>query len=250
MSSDRKLKIGNCALCGEQKTLSNSHIVSEFLYKTMYEVNGPRKFFGLQVDSAESILTYQKGLREYLLCEDCETHLNNYETYAAGVFNGDNAGIPKIMGNVFTFSGLDYSKFKLFLLSILWRFSVTNLPAFAGMDLGPHQDKLRKMIKSNNPGYPWEYGCMVVAVAKDGKILSDIMYGPISSKVDGHLFWIVVVAGYVLHFYVNSHPPPDTLKSLILSDKGNFVILKKDITEIAFLYQDLLEIAEANKGRI
>ena len=216
----------------------------------MYDGNGPRKFFGLPADPTQSIQTYQKGLREYLLCEFCETHLNIYETYAAGVFNSNKAGTPKINGNIFIFNGLEYSNFKLFFMSILWRFSVTTIPEFAGMDIGPHQEKLRQMIISNTPGLPWEYGCMVIVATMDGKFIRDIMYGPSSTKVDGHLFWRVVVAGHVFNFYVNSHPPPDFLKNIFLTDEGNFVILKKDVQEIEHLYQTLIQTAEANKGRI
>ena len=106
------------------------------------------------------------------------------------------------------------------------------------------------MIISNEPGLPWEYGSVVIAVTKDGKHLSDIMYGPRDQKTDGYQFWTFVVAGYGLFFYVNSHSPPDSLKSMFLSDEGNFIILKKDVKEIEFLHKVLIERADANKGRI
>ena len=112
MSKSKKQKTGICALCKGQKHLRNSHIVPEFFYKSMYEGNGPRKFLRLPPCPTQRILKYQKGLREYLFCDECEARFNIYETYAAGVFNSDKAGTPKINGNAFIFRGLDYSKLK------------------------------------------------------------------------------------------------------------------------------------------
>ncbi len=74
-----------CALCQLNKPLRRSHIVPEFMYKPMYDFI--HRFQGLSLNVSERPQTHQKGLREELLCHDCEQLLaNKYENYAATAF--------------------------------------------------------------------------------------------------------------------------------------------------------------------
>ncbi len=64
-----------CRLCLRDRPLRNSHIASEFLYRELYD----EKHRAFQADAlkggAPSLI--QKGLREPLLCTDCERDLND-----------------------------------------------------------------------------------------------------------------------------------------------------------------------------
>lgn len=52
---------------------------------------------------------------------------------------------------------VDYSSFKLFHLSVLFRASVSSLPTFSEVSLGPHEDRLREMLLARDPGEFWQY---------------------------------------------------------------------------------------------
>ena len=58
---------------------------------------------------------------------------------------------------------IDYTKFKLFLLSLLWRASISKLPIFKDINLGPYEDKIRQMILDNNPDDPIQYQCVMAS---------------------------------------------------------------------------------------
>jgi len=68
---------GVCRLCLKPSILRNSHILPEFLYSEVYD----EKHRGIAV-SQERDTVFQKELREYLLCQSCETKLSRYEKYA------------------------------------------------------------------------------------------------------------------------------------------------------------------------
>src|SRR5437868_2676993 len=118
---------GTCKLCGKSRDLCNSHVVPELCYLACYDsLHRSTKF---QADPNTKRII-QKGLREYLLCQECETHLsgieNDFKTYWY-----DTPALPeRIRTPVVKITGFDYRVFKLFHLSILWRASVATTKEF------------------------------------------------------------------------------------------------------------------------
>jgi hypothetical protein len=161
-----------CALCKSKKPLHWSHIVPEFMYREMYDPK--HRFFGLSRTKHEGVRLFQKGLREKLLCADCEALLSKYEHYAADVFFGNGQQLLKGYrdGSQIILEGLDYHRLKLFFLSLLWRLGVTSLSEFKGAELGTrHLERLRKMIHGESPGEEMEYPCWLTAITHNGKHL-------------------------------------------------------------------------------
>jgi hypothetical protein len=58
-------------------------------------------------------------LSEKLLCGDCEIRISTYEGYLADLVFRPTHVTTKISDSVIRLSGLDYTKFKLFYLSVL-----------------------------------------------------------------------------------------------------------------------------------
>jgi hypothetical protein len=117
-----------CALCLQPLELQRSHIIPEFLYESLYD--DKHRLQVLSVLPDEPNWREQRGLRERLLCADCEGRLSKWERYASLVLKG---GLPityRREGNVVFISGLDYVQFKLFQLSVLWRAGASTLQFF------------------------------------------------------------------------------------------------------------------------
>ena len=119
-----------CKLCNEVKELQNSHIFPEFLYKPLYDEK--HRFHMLAAQGAFDTVE-QKGLREKLLCLQCERRMNKYETYVSRVFNGTEPIKVETHGRLTYLSELKYDLFKLFGMSILWRAGVSQLPFFLNL---------------------------------------------------------------------------------------------------------------------
>ena len=152
-----------CKLCGNDRELRNSHIIPEFLYAKLY--NDKNQLLGIHGRGKHGSQFLQKGIREYLFCENCEQHFNEYcekpfkkqwidalplpdPWYAAGIH----------------WIKVDYASFKLFHLSVLFRAGVSSLPTFQEVSLGPHEEKFRKLILTCDPGEWWQYPIFGYAV--------------------------------------------------------------------------------------
>jgi len=89
--------------------------------------------------------TLQKGIRERLLCVDCEQWLNDkYEKPFLKQWFVDLPLPTRIAQDAAHTAVYDYLTFKLFHLSILFRASVSSLPTFREVHLGVHEEHIRK----------------------------------------------------------------------------------------------------------
>lgn len=153
---------GRCALCRERREPRLSHIIPEFFFKPLYDEK--HRFFVYSTEPAESVeRPHQKGFREHLLCDECEGRLSPWEKYAREVFFGgvelECSSDPQCGA---TAKGVDYTKLKLFTMSLLWRTGVSSLKYFHDVNLGAREKKLRERILAAEPGPRWEYGCSIL----------------------------------------------------------------------------------------
>jgi len=191
-----------CKLCLNKCELCKSHIVPEFLFKALY---AKEKHQFVQVAGSPRVRKWQKGFREKMLCRDCEDKLNKWETYAAQVlFSGTEISIEK-MKDFIIIRDVDYTKFKLFQLSLIWRAGASILQQFSNVKLGPHEEKLRSMIDKRNPGEPSDYGCLIILTPSHFELTSKMMMLPQETKFDGHRCYMFLIAGVTWVFFVSSH---------------------------------------------
>lgn len=236
-----------CRLCRQSKPLKSSHVVPEFMYQDMYD--NKHRFFGLSSNSEAKELLKQKGLREPLLCADCEQQIGRYEWYASGVFYG---GVPQERqrtGNLVQLSQLEYRPLKLFFLSLLWRMGITSIPELKGVELDKHEEVLRAMLQREDPGSALDYPCMITAVMIEGKHVPDLIMHGGEASMDQQRVWSFVAAGFVFSFFERGKAVPIDVQSGFLSSNGAAILVVKDITEIHFLHEQLREIAEAKRQR-
>ncbi len=180
---------GVCSLCKRTEDLQYSHIVSEFLYAPLYDPI--HRFHMVPADPAEREILRQKGLREYLLCKECEQRLSRWENYTKAAFvEAKGVQVIQRQGAV-AFSGLDYRKFKLFQLSLLWRMGVSKLDFFKAVALGPHEERIRLALLNEDPLLPDKYPCHMLAVEISQKPCLDWITPPCLECLDGyHIYWL------------------------------------------------------------
>jgi len=214
----------NCKLCLNLSPLRNSHIVPEFVFSSLYDEK--HRIHVLSVQEQKPRPFEQKGLREKLLCGDCETKLSKYERYASTAFDGKVTETP--LDSVIIVNGIDYKQFKLFLLSILWRSSVSNLEFFSEVSLGIHEDRIRKMILSDDPGPSEKYGIVPFALIDDHEIQTDLIVQPTRTKMYGHVGYRFIFGGFMWAFFVSNHSAPREVMPLLLREDNSMCIIKGD----------------------
>jgi hypothetical protein len=197
-----------CALCRDLADLRRSHIIPEFLHRPVYDDDHSTQVIAY---GAERATTLRKGLRERLLCDRCEGQLQSYEDYFARAWRDHPILNGKLDGQDFTLHGLDYRKTKLFLLSILWRASVSTLPDFSQVSLGPHEDRIRVMLLRNDPGDPLDYRVIAGLIWDPVTKLrwDNIVMRPVRMRINGGFIYRIVFAGASWTIAVSRHTKLD-----------------------------------------
>ena len=190
-----------CKLCGGLGPLRRSHILPEFLYESLYDEK--HRYIGVRPNPESKNPFVQQGLREYLLCGGCEDRLSAWETYAADVLRNLPDTTHARPAEVVEVRDVDYCKFKLFQLSLLWRAGVATHASFAAAALGPHLNTIRDLLQNEDPGHRARYGCVLFGFR--GGSVARVGRPPISCRIDGHRSLLFLMAGLIWVFIVSSH---------------------------------------------
>lgn len=239
-------KMGICRLCLESEVaLQNSHIISEFNYEACYdEIHRFRK---LSSRGPKHEKYEQQGFREYLLCQNCETRFSVWENYAKKVIND---GGPRLVNSGplgYVFDSIEYAPFRLYGLSILWRMGISTLEMFSQVNLGKHEEKLRRAILEGNPLRPWNYPFILVATTINGKFYPDVIVPPSMSRNGSQHIYRVVISGIVYVYSVASHRAESQFLDLALTENGRLKLAVMPVSDIEYLYDHLGEVVSSVK---
>jgi hypothetical protein len=116
--------------------------------------------------------------------------------------------------------GVDYVTFRLFLLSILWRMGESSLDAFDQVRLGPHAERLRRMLRTNNPGLPHEYPCLIKAIRHQRDVFRKTIIAPYRVRQSGLTAYRLAFAGFFWTFWVASHLSDAAVGGSVLREDG------------------------------
>ena len=241
--------ISNCKLCLQIKNLRRSHIIPEFIYKPLYS-SEHHKMIEIK-EGLPGLL--QKGYREELLCQDCENHLNvNFEHPSVEIWKtltsqkaSKTITVREVRDNqqnrALVFNGIDYSTFKLFLLSIIWRVSISRHSYFQKVNLGPHEEKIRQMLLSINPGKHYDYPCII-------NLLSESAFTPIyipkeSPRYEGHRSFRVLLTNVMIWYVISSHSEQADINGLAIKENGSLVATMLSPKKVALL-RDAIDLAK------
>ena len=234
-----------CKLCKKEKDLRQSHIIPEFMYTSLYDEK--HRFHEISTDKNKKNRLPQKGVRERLLCNDCEQQLSKHETYASLVFNGGYSLKIRNEGRLIHLEGLEYSKFKLFALSILWRAGVSNLDVFSQIKLGPHEEILRKMVLNNDPGADDIYPFILSPIVHEKSVQEALIVKPTWTRLGNHYAYRFVFGGIAWVFVVSSHQAPKEVIGASISKEGKITMLPWALSDMKFIVKMAQELTQSGK---
>ena len=236
--------MGNCKLCLDQAVeLRHSHIISEFNYEPCYDEK--HRFFRLSTKGPKNKVFEQKGHREYLLCQKCETRLSRWEDYAKGILVDGGLSAATRFDWGFEFRGVNYEQFKLYLLSILWRMGASTLEMFGAVKLGRHEEVLRRALMAGDPLDEHVYPVLFVGVTLNGRFLSDFIVPPSPAKDNGIHLYRTVISGILYTFCVGSHRISGDMEVFAIKRDGVLKLPIMEATGIPYLYDYFREVHTA-----
>jgi hypothetical protein len=236
--------IGTCRLClTPHSELRNSHLISEFNYAPCYD--GLHRFIRLSTAGPKHKWHEQKGYREPLLCQQCETKLSVWENYAKGILMDGGLYLIHRDPRGYVLGGADYALFRLYGLSLIWRMGVSSLPIFGEVQLRHHEERIRIALLNDDPLEPHQYPFLLTAVTVAGKFFPDFIVPPRLAKMDGFHIYRCVIGGIVYSFNIGSHRAEFALEDMALSREGILKIAVLPIEEVPFLHEHIGLVAQA-----
>ena len=197
-----------CRLCRKHhRSLRNSHIVPEFLYKDLYNDKGHMMAIRPPQRRHRPWRALQKGVREPLFCESCEQHFNeHFEKPFLHQWTKTELPDPWDVDRDCLIQVDHYSSFKLFHLSVLFRAGISSLPHYQQVALGPHESVLRQLLVDRNPGGEFQYPvCGQAVIHHRTRRLVRAITQPQLRKIDSHRYYAIAYGGVEWWVQVSSH---------------------------------------------
>lgn len=195
----------------------------------------------LSTNEAERNRYQQKGLYESLLCDECEERFSRYERYASLALGGGIELGYQVDGRAIVLSGLNYTLFRLFQMSVLWRASISKHPFFKFVELGVHEKRLRTALLNEEPGDASTYGCIMYAIVHDGQVQQDLILQPEHVRFAGLRGYRFVFSSFAWIYVAASHRSSIGIERLFLQKNGYMVMLMKRLND----FPDVVSLANA-----
>ncbi|NQU55006.1 MAG: hypothetical protein HQ522_21005 [Bacteroidetes bacterium] len=205
-----------CKLCKQDKNLlRRSHIIPDFMYKGLFN----EKHFIAPIN----LIAYKKNklvptgyYDSNILCEKCDNQIiGNLESYSSIVIWGGKGSeekhpifeqkINQLNQKYLHLINIDYTKFKLFLLSILWRAAISEQNFFKSVSLGEHEKKIREMIFNNKPEKSSDYPVGLFVLSQNKNSPSKMIANPIKIKSGENLAYHFLINGFVIVYKVEGN---------------------------------------------
>jgi hypothetical protein len=223
-----------CKLCGHnKKLLKKSHIVPEFMYKDLFDEKHRLHEVLLKPENQlKSKIRQSGGYDKNILCGNCDNKiLGRLERYASLVLYG---GIELTIQNnsvknqstYISVKGIDYRNFKLFLMSVLWKASISNLPIFKKVNLGEHEQVIRKKILTNNPGSSFEYPCAIFTHLHNHKIPHQMIAEPGCIINGEQQIYAFLISGNLFVFFTNIDEQTEWVQHCTVNENGEMQIVQ------------------------
>lgn len=200
-----------CNLCLKETVLiKKSHIIPDFLYEGIFDED----HFIYKVDLIKPERSGKKPTGVYdkhILCSNCDNKvIGTYESYASKIFFGGKMKpesqpiFERTTPDRLDVKNLDYSKFKLFLLSILWRSHISNNDFFKLINLGPYAEKIRTMIIENDPGVEEDFETCIIYY-NEKSLPSKSIVTPRKIKYKGNTCYHFLINNMSIWFNISGH---------------------------------------------
>lgn len=245
--------IGLCKLCQNEDTLcQKSHIIPKKIWDY---VKGEEKNAWIFTKENKPSQT-QNGLHEpNILCNCCEQIIGSYEKYGQELIKKlennqyDSNIIMKDKIKYFQINDYDYINFKLFLLSILFKISISNQDFYSNLSLGKWENKLRSSILSNNPGEKYDFAtCIRRFEGKEAYLITN----PVRSRYGSINYCEYRLANYFVIIKVDKRKNDKLnnrlFNAIILSPESSLIIQCIDYKQTGD-YRDIVHDIDTYKTR-
>lgn len=188
----------------------------------------------LSTDPAVKNRPVQDGVKERLLCSECEQKRSKWETYFSNLWHrGQLFG----RGPSYQLDRLDYKRTKLFLMSTLFMAHFSNDPLFHDIELADESvPVLRRLLANSDPGEPHEYGCVISRLEETGLDTRTLIGKATTIIIQGARLHRFLFGGFFLSFIDSDGLPIDKeVSRLYITKQGELTVREKQLRDLHYL---------------
>lgn len=200
-------------MCNSTEPLQKSHIIPRSYFRGLKKGSG--QLYEVKSTTSVEVNLTNADPKENLLCRECEQYLSvTYERYGTRLLKDAKTQKGK---ETLTFNSFRYKEFYLYLISILWRASISNIDRYKHIDLGAqindllcHCVKHKKLMINAPLKLDHFFKISVIRLRDDSKQLNDHTLGKIMFDInvefgerpsDGILYYFVV-DGFLITYHL------------------------------------------------
>lgn len=142
------MKQGVCKLCDQLKMLVKAHAIPRRFFKDIKGESPHAVFFDVSLEAKRTATYVRAGAYDdEILCEECEARFSDFDRYGWEIFGSLRLDhpVPGSGGRAYRIS-CDTDKVRRFILSILWRASVSKTKFYSHVNLGLYEKKIQSRI--------------------------------------------------------------------------------------------------------
>lgn len=173
-----------------------------------------------------------------ILCNDCDNRIiGSFERYGSQLLFGGKIRVTQKDyrepdGLEFRhLIGIDYNKFKLFLLSILWRASVSSNDTFVQVSLGEkYEEKIRRILLSETQVAESDFPCVIISHRKEN-LPKEFVAEPRKIRMGIHTGYSFFIGGLLYMFKVSEGERDPFILEATVKENGEMKVLytKRDL---------------------
>jgi hypothetical protein len=230
MKFETRKNLGTCNLCGKTKKLCKAHILPQLFYRQV-KLKQADKLDILKYNAKYEKTTHSGIYDPNILCAECDNSFSKYEQYTKQFlyltnWNNYQKTDAKKPYYLIPAKDINYLYLKLFIVSFLWKTSVSSEDGCQHIDLGKKwNDYAKKLLLNPKLDDPENFSfCFLKMKAPDEKLLNFIIPLCQTPKHEQTNFYIANLPAYVVVIKVDSRKTPYPFSKCIVKPEEDLMV--------------------------
>jgi hypothetical protein len=217
-----------CKFCGSESALIKAHIIPAGFFRRIRQ--GEKALELITNTAGEYKKRSQDGVYDRtIVCSKCEAIWQEWDNYAQQLLADEPLnGRARYHNNrkiCYVVDNYEYSKLKLFFISLAWRASVSSRKFFLRVSLGQFEDIAKQHIMNGDPGDREDFS---VVVSKFNHPLAKGTFDPYMYQNSGVNYIRFYLAGYMADMKIDHKPTPNQLSQITMAENRPLYIICRD----------------------
>ena len=232
-----------CRGCCQERELLKAHVVPESFFRDMQEADGQLQEHSIKhgiYPRRRPIGLYDTGI----LCLECEKNFQDPDEYGQQTLiqraNEFQSYFENGVDKGYSLCDVDGDMLKRFIVSVLWRASVSKLDFFNEVELGPFEESAKAIAWGDSVGADDKFPFFIAKYRPHAAARA--MVNPVKFRMEGLNFVKLCFCDYLVFIQVDSRSCSKYLKPLQLNGRGILLISGRDLA-VSPEYSELRRVA-------